>query len=397
MTTTVHDYWAAPTGLPWPDGYPRQHPGVWSEDALEILPAGCQDTDPGRWRAARLTGIGASDVSALLGLNKRTARMEVWEQKLGLLDLDADDEDEDGGEAAYWGTEFEPSVRRRAARKLGLSIDKPGTFRSARWPWLIANPDGLVYARHPVTQEVLWPASNGGGPVEGYEGKTCNEWAGRMWGGNQVPDHAELQCQTVMAVLGLDGMHCACLVGGQRLVLRYVARDDALIKDIVEITEEFWHQYVLTGDRPPPDGGPACEEYLVKRYAHAHVGTSATACDEDAAFIRACRAQESAAQTYVKAGSEGKNLARSLIGDREQLVDPGGDPVATWRHTGKLRLSDLRAAHPDETAPYVTKVEVFDEDAFAEDHEDLHTEFRGRVLLIKAYRTPTTRKDHDDG
>jgi len=393
-----HDYWAAPTGWPWPDGFPRSHPGVWDKDALEILPPGCDQTDPARWRATRVTGIGASDVSALLGLGRK-ARMEVWEEKLGLIPVvDFFDEAMPNAEAAFWGTENEPTVRRVAAHRLGLRIVKPGTFRSVRWPWLVVNPDGIVHTMD-ASGQVTWPAADGYGLPEGYEGKTCNEWLGSEWSDGQMPDHAELQCQTTMAVLGFDGMHVACLIGGQRLALRYVARDDELIKDIVEVTEEFWRDYVLTADRPPPDGGAACEAYLVRRYPHANAGTHATAGDDAAEFIRAAKRQEAAAQTYVKAGSEGKNLARSLIADREELRDADGDPVATWRHTGKLRLSALRADHPDETVPYLRKEEVFDEDAFAEACPELFAEYRTRVLLIKNFKTKTTTtgRDRADG
>lgn len=389
------DYWAPPPGWTYPPGYPRAHPGVDPSHALEVLPAGVDTDDPGRWLAWRYTGVGGSDVSALLGMSRYSAAMEVYEEKTGLLPVVGDpdaDESDDGSEAAYWGTRFEDEVRRRFTAVTGVHVVKPGSFRSVRWPWLVVNPDGIV--QNPPG---CWPAADGAGPVEGYEGKTTSQYLADRWAGGQVPDHAELQCQTVMAVLGLDGMHVACLIGGQRMVTRYVPRDDELIADLVEITREFWHDHVLPRIPPPPDGGMACEAYLTRRYNHAHAGTHALAEYEDAARIRAAYAQEKAAKTYVDGGREGKNLARALTADREELRDPDGVPVATWRHTGQLRTADLLADHPDETKPFLVKREVFDAEAFATAHPDLHTEYRSRVLLIKTPKTPTTKKENRDG
>ena len=177
---------APPPGRDWPDGYPRCHPGVWAEGALEILPAHADVHEPGMWRAARLTGVGASDVSALLGLTAHKARMEVWQQKRGELPDDFDF----GSEEAFWGTRHEPNVRAVAAERLRIHIIKPGTFRSVRWPWLLVNPDGIVHTVD-AAGRVTWPAADGYGLAEGYEGKTAIEWLASAWRDGVVPDHAE--------------------------------------------------------------------------------------------------------------------------------------------------------------------------------------------------------------
>jgi predicted phage-related endonuclease len=394
MITTMDigpDYWAAPTGWDYPDGWPREHPGVSPDDALEVLPPGLDDADPELWRAWRLTGIGSSDISALLGLHRRKAAMETWEIKTGRVsdDLTAWDDDDayTTWQGAEYGVAFEPVVRDLYAAKHGLTIVKPGTFRSVRWPWLVVNPDGLI--QRPAGR---WPASDGEGPIEGYEGKTCSMWLAEQWAGGQMPDHAELQCQTMMAVLGLDGMHVRCCIGGQWSADRYVARDDGLIEDIVELTREFWYDHVLTDTPPPPDGGLACEEFLTRRHLHAAHGPTAVADPDAAAFILSAWAQERAAKTYVDGGREGKNVARDQLGDFTELIDDQGRTIATWRQNGPLRTAELLAEHPDETAPFLRKVEVLDADAFAEAHPDLYTAYRARRLLIKTLKT--TKENH---
>jgi predicted phage-related endonuclease len=388
-----HDFWAAPLGWDYPPGYPRAHPGVWADDALEVLPPGLDGADPELWRAWRLTGIGSSDISALLGLHRRKAAMEVWEIKTGRASDDLSSFDDGDAyttwQGAEYGVAFEPAVRDMYAAKHGLTIVKPGTFRSKRWPWLVVNPDGLI--QRPPGR---WPAADGEGPAEGYEGKTCSMWLADQWADGSMPDHAELQCQTVMAVLGLAGMHVRCCIGGQWSADRYVLRDDSLIEDIVELTREFWYDHVLTDTPPPPDGGLACEEFLTRRHLRAAEGAAVLADPDAAEFILAAYAQEKAAKSYVDGGREGKNLARDQLGDFTELVDDDGRTIATWRQNGNLRLDDLLAECPDETGPFMVKREVLDVDAFAEAHPDLYARYRARRLLIKTVKT-TTKENHD--
>ena len=56
------------------------------------------------WLEGRRTGIGGSDVAAVLGLNPWKTPLDVWNDKLGLS------EDKGMSEPAYWGTVLEDTV-----------------------------------------------------------------------------------------------------------------------------------------------------------------------------------------------------------------------------------------------------------------------------------------------
>lgn len=69
---------------------------------VRVLPA---DADRDTWLAARRTGIGSSDVAAILGVADQRTALHVWHDKRGELVDDA-------GEPALWGRLLEDPVAR---------------------------------------------------------------------------------------------------------------------------------------------------------------------------------------------------------------------------------------------------------------------------------------------
>lgn len=57
------------------------------------------------WLMWRRKGIGGSDASIVCGLNKYKSPLELWMDKLGMLEVT------ESGESAYWGSILEPIVR----------------------------------------------------------------------------------------------------------------------------------------------------------------------------------------------------------------------------------------------------------------------------------------------
>jgi putative phage-type endonuclease len=334
--------------------------GIDPGTAVQILPPGVDRTDRARWLAVRRVGLGGSDVSTVVGLNKWSSRYELWLDKTGQLPL-VDEQ----SEAAEMGALLEPVVRDRFARSWGLEVRQVGTLRSARWPWMLTNPDGLC--------------SDGAG----LECKTCSVWMAHEWAGGQTADHAELQAQWGMAVTGLDHWWVAVLIGGQHSEYRLITRDQELIDELVAISGRFWRDHVLAQVPPPLDGSSACTELLRDRYPVAH-DNRAVEVDPDVRDEITLLAEKTAAgEKAAKADRDAlKNRVRGLLGDAERLVC-GEQEIATWRNTGQFCEARFRAAHPDLAARYVTTVEVVDTDRLAADHPELHTAFRARVLTFK--------------
>jgi putative phage-type endonuclease len=341
---------------------PLLHDTGWPVDgidpgtAVRILPA---SVDRPRWLVARRTGIGGSDVSTVVGLNRWSSRYELFLDKTGQLPL-VDEQ----SEAAEMGVLLEPVVRERFARVHQLTVKPVGTLRSVRWPWMLANPDGLC--------------SDGAG----FEGKTCSVWMAHEWAHGQTADHAELQAQWGMAVTGLPGWWVAVLIGGQRNEYRHIHRDQELIDELVAISEQFWRDHVLADVPPPLDGGPACTELLAKRYPTA-TGRAVDIGPDERDEITLLAEKTAAGEKAAKADRNAlKNRVRGLLGGAERLVC-GEQQIATWRNTGQFAEAQFRQAHPDLAEQYTTTVRVVDTERLAADHPDLYAAFRARVLTFK--------------
>ncbi|GAA1281874.1 lambda-exonuclease family protein [Saccharothrix xinjiangensis] len=338
-------------------------PGVDPADATQILPPGA---DRRVWRAMRRTGLGGSDISALLGMSGYRAPIHLWEDKTGAIPL----LDVPPSEAAEMGELLEPVVRDRFARVHGFEVRLAGMLRSSRWPWAFANPDGWV--------------DDGSGVLTGYEGKTCDKDLGPEWGTDRaplVPDHAELQAQWGMAVTGAHGWWVAALIGGNRNVYRYLHRDEHLIADLVSITGHWWRAHVLDGVEPEPDGSRAWTTYLRRKFAVAEPGSVVQLSAEDGAAIQRERREALLAERHSKQGHESvKNRVRRLLGNAERLVGLGGQQIATYKHTSRFRHKAFAEAEPDLYQQYLTTVEATDVERLKRDHPDIYRAYCVREL-----------------
>lgn len=316
-----------------------------------ILPRGA---DRPEWLAARNTGIGSSDSSAVLGVSPYRDARDVWLDKTGRGSDLAE------SEPMRWGNLLEPVVMAEFSQRAQVGTELTGTWRSRKWPWLVANPDGLT--------------DDGGG----IEIKTAGARQADDWDG-QIPDHAEVQAQHCMAVLGLPHWWVAGLVGGQRLVWQRITRDDTLVDLIVDRTQDLWSCVEL--DVPPP--GANTGEWAAARYRIAEAGKAVALDAAQALQLRAAYQEAAANQSADKAAFvAAQNAVREAMGDAESAVC-GEDVIATWDHTGKFDEDAFRAAHPDIAADFTTTVEVIDRARLAAVHPHLFRDFRGRVLRVK--------------
>ncbi|MFD5089405.1 YqaJ viral recombinase family protein [Amycolatopsis thailandensis] len=326
-----------------------------------VLPPGA---DRREWLRVRRSGIGGSDASTLVGLSKYTSVVELWMDKSGQLPLITD---ETPSEAAEMGQLLEPIVRDRFARLHDVSVELAGTYRSREFPWMLANPDGIVNR------------------ARGYEGKTCNQFVGHEWANGQTADHAELQAQWGMAVTGLPAWHVAVLIGGQHNEYRLIERDNELIEVLVDVSRRFWFDHVKTGEAPEWDGSDAATKFLAERYPTS-LGGDVDIDPDERDDILLTRAKTTAAAKAASADEDAvKNRVRGLIGDGDRLMC-GDQEIATWRNTGKFLEKRFRAQHPDLAAAYTHTVQTteLDTERLAAEHPAAYAACRARVLNFKS-------------
>lgn len=155
------------------------------------------------WHAARMTGIGGSEIAAVLGLSPFESRFSLYHRKRGeLAPVDETPEME-------WGKRLENAVARKFLDGHPEFSDEgigSVTFNAAGRPWQIANPDRLLHARRPdgdvdlvsVLECKTSPMGDGYGPTDT----------------DQVPPHVRCQAIWYGDVLEVPRAHVACLIGG---------------------------------------------------------------------------------------------------------------------------------------------------------------------------------------
>lgn len=209
-----------------------------------------QDKEPEKWLELRTTGIGGSDVGAIMGMNKYASPLTIYLSKKNV-------EGFKGNAATEWGHILEDPIRKKAAEELGIEIiSVPGMYTSIDIPYMNANIDGLCHAENQVTI--------GGETIEGlggFEIKTSSR--GEGFSEDEIPDSYYCQVQHYMAVTNLPWFILTAFFLNTKRVRHYVIRrnDDFIYSNLLPAEKDFWENYVLTNNPPEPLGIDSESEY----------------------------------------------------------------------------------------------------------------------------------------
>ncbi len=319
-----------------------------------------------QWLAARRRGIGGSDVAAVLGMSRYTSPLEVYLDKVGDLPLDRPQAPE-LVEAAFWGHQHEPTIARVFTHRTGLAVvDGPGMLAHVARRWMLANVDRYVLDER-------------GRPSSLLEIKTRSAYQLDDWL-DSVPDGPALQTYWYLAVTGYEHAHVAALLGGNRLIVHRVERDEQLVEHLVEIVGRFWG-HVLDRIPPPVDGSAATEELLGHLY---DVRPDAVTVADPAEVLpllerrRELKAREERTADELR---EVDNRLKAVAGDAE--VVKVQDTVAfTWKQNGPLSTKRFAAAHPHLAQQYTHRVDALDTERLAAEHPDEFRAHRARRLVV---------------
>lgn len=320
------------------------------------------DASREEWLQARTQGIGGSDVSAIVGLNKWSSPYQVW------LDKTGNAAEKETNQAMRMGNLLEPIVVQLFNEDAGIETRRIGLLRSKENPFMQVTPDRLT--------------ADGGL----LECKTSNGWLRSEWEDDQVPDHAELQLQHALYVADKPHGYVAGLLDGREFFVRRVERDDKLIGQLIEIERRFWEQYVLTGEAPAVtrlDLGT-----LKDRYAQAAPESSVTS---DRATLTALRAEYESARDNETAAAKAKDEAasriRDLLGENEAAKDEDGTTWLTLKQNGAFSASRFEKDHPEIASEYTITKPALDTKKLQADHPELHQKYRSRVLRLPKIKT----------
>lgn len=260
----------------------------------------------------RIATLGGSDAAAAAGVDPYRSRVMLWAEKTGRIVRPET-------EAMRWGTLLEPLVKDEL-RERGYDVEDVGSVNDLSRPWLIGHPDGIV---------------NESPGLALLEVKTASPYAHR----DGVPVRYAAQVQTYLHLTGLDRALLATLVGGQRLDVQEIERDDDAIELLLALMEET-HGYIVRDEPPPPDGSASARDALAQLYASD--GSTVRATVEDEALVRELRARKSQASALAEQVTELENRLKARMGDAETLVSRHDVKLAAWSPVTSTRLDAKR-------------------------------------------------------
>lgn len=203
------------------------------------------------WLLQRRAGIGGSDASIVLGLNKYKTAFELWLDKTGQVIPESEP-----SEAAYWGTQMEEVVAKEFEKRTGKKVRRSNRmYQHSKYNFILANIDRFVVGEDAI-----------------LECKTASAYLLKEWEADEVPAPYLVQIQHYLAVTGKSKAYIAVLIGGNKFIWKEIDRDEELINQITAHEIHFWEEYVIGETPPPSDGSSAAEKFLKERFAKAESG-----------------------------------------------------------------------------------------------------------------------------
>lgn len=263
-------------------------------------------TDRATWLEERRTGIGGSDVAAVLGISPWKSRYALWAEKVGLLA--ADEEEAEHLEA---GRRMEPVIGHWYGEETNRLVWGPGEMK--RHPdrqYLIANVD-------------RWTTRTGEEAFTGIlECKNVDAFKGKEWL-EAAPLHYQVQLQHYFAVTGYTWGSFAVLIGGNKFRWYDVQRDDDFINNaLLPACEAFWRR-VQSGEPPEPDASESTNAALGRVWAQGNeeaIEIPMPMADELLTEYLAARTEAATAEKRVL---QAENLVRFAMKDATYGVVAG--------------------------------------------------------------------------
>ena len=124
------------------------------------------------WLKARMSGIGGSEIAAVLNMSNYGDQFSLWERKTGRKTDEIPDNDK-----MKWGRRLEPIVADGFAEDYGKKLRKCGLMCRKDKPWMLCSVDRLVV-----------------GAEEGVEIKTATSYQRDEWPEDGAPMQYYFQC-----------------------------------------------------------------------------------------------------------------------------------------------------------------------------------------------------------
>jgi putative phage-type endonuclease len=284
-------------------------------------------------RAERKKGIGGSDAAAICGMSKWRTPLDVYLEKLGLIESD----NKDHLEFIYWGNRLENIIAEEYARRTQCKIKRLNKMiKHPKYPWMLANVDRLIVGKNAV-----------------LECKTAGQFTSQNWGEDytdEFPDEYLLQCAHYRVVLDANYVDLSVLIGGQRLGIYKYKRNNNLEKNLIEKEHDFWHNNILKEIAPDPIlSSDANKRWATSNGEIIHADPEIKLTIDTLKSLKAKISQLE--ETKEKLELEIKNKLQNAEG----LKDEFGNLLLSWKNqtVNRFDLSKFKTEHPETYTKYL--------------------------------------------
>lgn len=295
-------------------------------------------TDRTAWLAERRTGIGGSDIAALLGLSPWKTPLQLWMDKTGRLEETVDPERD---ERFYWGNVLEDVVARRYAADRGVKVQRLNAMmHHPECAIALANIDRVVVVDGSVAR---WKDGAVKGATNVLECKTAHAMARHSadWGepgSDEVPQNYWLQCVWYLGITGLASADIAVLFGGQKFATYTIAADGDLFEDLLDGADHWWRRHVVA-DVPPE---PRCEDDARRLWKSHVAGREKIVSVDVAEAVKTLASIKSQISDLEEEAQQARDRILPAFGDAE-AISYMGRKLATWKQNKAGARIDWKA------------------------------------------------------
>lgn len=275
--------------------------------------------------------IGGGDAPCIAGVDKYKQPVQLYHEKRG----EWLEDDLSGNDAVHFGVFLEDKVAEEWARRSGERVrNQSRAYIHPELPYIAGHIDRKVE-----------------GKPEGLECKNRSWFMAREYGAqgtDEVMDSDLVQCQHYMAVTGWERWHLACYFGGADFRTYTIERDEAFIRDLVELEQDFW-QCVLEGRQPALDLEHGTASDLLARMYPGTSGEVVTLPDEALRWHQVAVEAAELEKAYSATKDGARLHLRRLIGEAAVGLLPDGSGAGYTRKViepkaGPVSLTPTQAA-----------------------------------------------------
>lgn len=293
--------------------------------------------DEKAWHDFRRQGVGASDISALIGLSRYSSPTALYYTKLGLLEPD------------------EETQRQRIGKRMEALL--AAEFHDETGLYVVGEQTWATHPEHTFARCTLdgFVAESADADIDSVLGNVEFKTDGRFGFPDGLPHNIRAQVVFQLGVTQQPHAWVVVMFAGFRVEIFEVPFDDDARADwlfMLDAARRFWCDHVLTGTPPPVDDHDATVAALTEIYHDPEGMLDA----DDRARELVATVQRAMSITAAAEATEKrfKNELRALLGEHTDLVDgtkpakkKDADPVpnviASWRPSQRTTF-DHKAA-----------------------------------------------------